>query len=457
MMEIDYFADAESVSLEEMLAAREYRVCIQQTILQEYKKPLISFTLNIPGEYKIYPLVFQAFEEGKQAIECLLNRKTILSARVESFVKKTGCEAFYWADYPATDLKQLMLSVEEYHPLGRFFDIDVLDADGTPLHGVECGRKERPCFICGKPVWKCSRSRTHSADTLAIHTASQLRDYFAGQYAGKIGQFAVRALLYEVSVTPKPGLVDRGNSGSHTDMDFFTFIDSGCSLISYFQDVTRVSILFDGKPEHLLERIRPLGIAAEETMFAHAGGVNTHKGLIYSMGIVCAALGYLRQSGDEVQAESIFNMCARIAGTALNEFKVSEQQAKTNGELVYEQYKIPGIRGEVLQGFPNVRDYSLPVMERMVKQGCSLNDAGIIALLHLIAHVDDTNIIHRSNLQRAEQIKSQLREHLEIESDEANLVKLSEALDTEFIAERLSPGGCADLLAITFLIYFVLQ
>lgn len=451
----DFFAGAEPVELAEMLDARERRVRTQRELLQKYRMPIICFTMNIPGQYKTYPLARQAFGEGRQAVESALRNRGIPIACTTGSAEKTGCQAFYCVDHPPERLKGLMMSLEEHHPLGRLFDLDVYDAGGEALHGKQHGRGERACFICGKPVWECSRSRAHSAETLSLFTARYLQDYFADQYAGRIGQLAVRALLYEVSVTPKPGLVDRCNSGSHDDMDFFTFVDSSCALIPYFRDITRASLLFRGEPEQLLDTLRPLGVLAEEAMLAQTGGVNTHKGLIYSLGILCAALGYLRQTGEELSPELVFDMCARIAAVAPAAAPDNPHQPQTNGQRVFEAHCISGIRGEVARGFPHVREHSLPVMEKLVQQGFSLNDAGAVALLHLIANVDDTNMIHRSNLDRARQIQAEMRSGLAEDRDMAGFIELAGLLDAEFIAEHLSPGGSADLLAVTFMMHFI--
>lgn len=179
MMRSDFFAGAEPVALEEMLETREHRVQTQQELLQKYSMPIICFTMNIPGQYKTYPLVLQAFAQGQQTIERALRNTGIPIAYTTNNAEKTGCQAFYCVDYPAASIKYFMLSIEEHHPLGRLFDLDVFDADGKALHGDQLGRRERPCFICGKPVWECSRSRAHSAEMLSLYTAGYLQDYFA--------------------------------------------------------------------------------------------------------------------------------------------------------------------------------------------------------------------------------------------------------------------------------------
>lgn len=451
------FEDAEPVTLEEMLDARELRAVKQRVLISRYEAPLICLTLNIPGEYKAYPLAIRAFEEGKSLIESALKGSAIPVLHSEGNVSRAGCEGYYCVECPAPKLKKLMLSIEEYHPIGRLFDIDVLDVDHTAARGENYGRAERRCIICGKPVWECSRGRTHSAELLAVHTARWLDDYYARQYADTVSCLAVRALLYEVNVTPKPGLVDRENSGSHKDMDIFTFLDSSCSLIPYFRDITFQAQQFDGEPEQLLSGLRFLGQQAEEIMLAGTNGVNTHKGLIFSLGIVCAAFGYLNGHGKPISEDSLFDLCSRIAKESTDELKNPSSTQKTNGQEAFERHRISGIRGEAALGFPHVRSYGYPALVRSVQNGLSLNDAGIVALLHLMAHVDDTNMIHRSDIETLNSVKKEMLFLLQQEYDVKQLIQKVAALDKEFITNNLSPGGCADLLAISFMAYFAVK
>ena len=119
---------------------------------------------------------------------------------------------------------------------------------------------------------------------------------------------ALKSLLYEVSVTPKPGLVDRDNPGAHGDMDYYSFIDSAAALAPYFSRCAALGRDSLCEPGEVLTRLRPLGLEAEEAMKQATGGANTHKGLIFSLGILCAAAGRL---GDVVaDATACRNVCS---------------------------------------------------------------------------------------------------------------------------------------------------
>ena len=455
----EIFKAAHPITLEEVLDARENRAAVQQNILREFPDgALISFTMNIPGMYKNYSLVTMAFEEGIARLESQLSRvgATILYRRKE--LANTGCEWYCMVNMQALHLKKLTVALEDGHPLGRLFDMDVLDIHGSAVRGTQAGRKERTCLICESPVWACSRNRTHSAEELAVRTAEMLLAYFDARFADYTSCLATKALLYEVSATPKPGLVDRANNGAHKDMDIFTFLSSSTALTPYFRDITLQAILFEGAPEEMLAALRYTGQRAEEDMFLATGGANTHKGLIFSLGLICAAMGYAYTHELPQTPAQILILCGKIATATTRELmQASEKDQKTHGERVFAQFGTTGARGEAAAGFPHVRDYGLPLLTQMVIEGCSLNDAGCIVLLHFIAHVEDTNLLTRSNPQTIDTIKRELLTFLKQTREPALLLDIAQKLDEQFIALNISPGGCADLLAVSYMLYFIMQ
>ena len=252
-----------------------------------------------------------------------------------------------------------------------------------------------------------------------------------------VGQQALRALMTEVCITPKPGLVDRANNGAHKDMNIFTFIDSATALFPYFCDVAEYSQKYEGELEDLLPELAPIGIKAEEAMFRATGGVNTHKGAIFSLGILCAAAVSKKRPLSEA--------CALIAKSRTR--GRTNDPVTTNGERIYTQYGISGILGEAAAGFPNVFDVALPVLRKQVEAGSSLEEAGVAALLHLIASVDDTNIIARRGIDGLRQIQKEVGDKISSFTNPNQYIAYAEELDERFIGQNISPGGCADLLA----------
>jgi holo-ACP synthase/triphosphoribosyl-dephospho-CoA synthase len=173
----------------------------------------------------------------------------------------TGNEALWAVDAQASDLKEWMRVIEEEHPLGRLFDIDVLDERGAKLSR----EGHRQCLICGGDVHACARSRAHSADELFIRAREMIADFFAGEHARFIGMCARTALLYETVTTPKPGLVDAADNGAHSDMNLFSFMTSASALGAWFEKAARIGMTGISEGE-TFARLRAEGMRAEQDM-----------------------------------------------------------------------------------------------------------------------------------------------------------------------------------------------
>ena len=166
-----------------------------------------------------------------------------------------------------------------------------------------------------------------------------------------IGAIAVEAMLYEVSATPKPGLVDRANSGAHHDMDFFTFMSSAAALRGYFDECAAIGAGHCQQPiEGLLPCLQAAGIVAERQMFTLTQGVNTHKGMIFSLGILAGAAGWAAAGRKGLTAEYLGSlaaqMCAGLCESAYSGLTERPQEQLTKGEAMYLRYGVTGVRGE---------------------------------------------------------------------------------------------------------------
>lgn len=429
------------VEVMDILQARDERVEHQNALLEKHRLPLISFTLNIPGSIKYDAAIERAFHTGVGRI--LMRLEYMGAEPVESHRKIafTGCEQLWAVNGDAERLKAEMTAIEDMDDLGRLFDIDVLDADGRKLSRDSRG-VERTCLICGGPVRVCARSRTHTAEELFARAHAVIDGYFLDVDAARIAGCAQRALLTEAVVTPKPGLVDRENSGAHNDMDLFTFMNSACALRPYFEKCARIGLTTDkADPAVIFERLRCHGLVAEKQMLDATGNVNTHKGALFSLGILCCAAG---MPGD------ILENAAALARTSLKDFeRISSENASTAGEKQFIAMRLTGARGEAAAGFPTVRNIALPALEKALKNGLSLNDAALSALIALMACVDDSNVIKRGGSSARQTVKDAARA-----LDYPDHDRLRELNDT-FTNLNLSPGGCADLLACALFMYFM--
>lgn len=440
------------ITLNQLLQQKEDRAARQNILLHTPCQSLISFTLNIPGPIKQFPMAMQAFSEGVSQIRSFLGPHILCEQIIHP---NTGSEALFSLSLSATYVKRIAISIEEEHPLGRLFDIDAIDGEGRFISREELSFPPRPCLICGKNAKACGRSASHTLPILQEYVSNLLTAYFRDQYAEHVSIQATRALLYEVSVTPKPGLVDRNNSGSHKDMDFFTFLDSSVTLSPWFYRMFCAG--WDNSyvdSNQLFIKLRTIGRQAEKAMLQSTTGVNTHKGAIFSMGILCGALGSLSATHEvPLLISDVLDMCKVLGQNALKDFE-RETSMITNGVSCYRSWGIPGARGEAANGFPTVAQIGLPTLERWLDSGCSLNDASALTLLAIIASVQDTNMIRRAGIEAAE-FRREEASNLLLNIAPEEILPYLARLDNEYIRENLSPGGCADLLSTSLFLLFL--
>ena len=273
-----------------------------------------------------------------------------------------------------------------------------------------------------------------------------------GAMAAAVSTAAYTALIKEVELTPKPGLVDRFNNGSHRDMNLATFYASAKAIAPWFSVFFRLGLAESAIPSaDFLPHLRADGLACERAMFRATQGVNTHKGSIFSLGLLCAAAGRLLGAGQVVDAGSICQevatMCAGLVGAEL----APKHEAQTAGELLFQKYRMTGARGEAASGFATVRQYSLGVFLAMLGQGVSEEHALHEALLHLLAYNPDTNVVARGGMAGLDFVKAYARGLLAMQgvAPPTRVTQLS-CFNDALVARNLSPGGSADLLAVTW-------
>jgi len=440
-----------NVTILEVLEAREARVRCQQGLLTQFGRPMVSFTMNIAGPVKDSPLIRRGFGLGCEQLDRQLQRVRARVLHRELLYLPTGPEGYWVVDLPAAALKDLTVELEEGSELGRLFDLDVLDPNGVKLDRAV----ERGCLICGKPGRGCARSRAHSVAELQAKTEQLLTAALERLDRETAAQLAVRSLLYEVAVTPKPGLVDRENSGSHTDMDVYTFLASAPALWPYFHTCVQIGQQTANQPpEKTFAALRWPGKQAEHAMLRATDGVNTHKGAIFSLGILCGALGRLDHALWQ-HPQAVVDQCAAMTRgvTAADFAGLTEETAVTAGQKLYLHHGITGVRGQLEAGLPAVLHHGLPVLEQGLDLGKTPDEAGVAALLALIAASEDTNLMIRGGLEAQRQAAAEAAALLAREPYPNR--ETLEALDRAYREKNLSPGGSADLLAICWMLHFL--
>ncbi|MDR1316709.1 MAG: triphosphoribosyl-dephospho-CoA synthase CitG [Spirochaetales bacterium] len=455
---MNVFEGCVPVRLEDVLAEREARASSQQRLLNTYTCTLVCLTLNIAGEYKAFPLARRCFQEGIRAMKRALDAEGLMIVHQESTLRTAGYAAYFSVAACPENIKTLACDIEAAHPLGRLFDFDVLRPDGRKLSRRDAGGTPRRCFVCGGDAFVCARSSAHEAAQVSGAMIAIMNTWLRETLSAKITQAAVKALMAEVATTPKPGLVDRANNGSHADMDFFSFIDSAAALLPYFQDCALRGFEHDSDAISLFYSLRPGGRRADIDMRSATGGVNVHKGIIFSAGLISAAYGHLYRGHADPSPAEIAAFCKEMTSRLMEDFSgLTAENAKTPGEQLYARYGITGIRGEAASGFAHVCAHSLPMLCRMLKAGHSMNDAGVAALLSLLAVTDDTTIIHRSDIATLRRIQKQTADFLSSDPSMETIIHMAQETDASFIEKNISAGGCADLLAITWFFYYLNQ
>lgn len=275
----------------------------------------------------------------------------------------------------------------------------------------------------------------------------------------EIGQKATQAILFELATSPKPGLVDRRNSGAHLDMDYFTLSASVIALAPYFTKFAQIGATnIDRQPIDMLDDLKRLGVEAEQAMFKMTGNINTHKGAVFSIGIVSAAAGYLCKRHKVIVSDSIGKIVSQMtAGICAREYyQLDKKQNLTKGEKIYVRYGLRGIRGEAEQGFPSVLKGSYPILKNCLINKVPFNESMLETYLHLLCIVDDTNVLGRHDMEMLQWLKAEAQKLIGTGGalKSGSLARL-ESLDDQCIAKNVSPGGCADLLAVTAFIFFL--
>ncbi len=276
-----------------------------------------------------------------------------------------------------------------------------------------------------------------SIDDRAIHVAS----------------LAVQAILYEVSCNPSPGLVSKVSSGAHSDMDYFTFLDSATVLINPLIRCADAGYS-SNDPKEIFRQIKQIGQLGERQMLEKTLGVNTHKGMLFLLGVCCAAGGkaLFEDTGFTSLPSIIQDMTSGLVERELSsryiELKNAEESVLTNGERLFLHYKIEGIRGEVERGLPTVFDFSLGFYK--ANQGLSQNNKLVQTLLAIMQFCEDTNILHRHSLETLKEVQETAKQILSIGGvTTPQGLRAIEEMNRDFSNRKISPGGSADLLGVT--------
>ncbi len=260
-----------------------------------------------------------------------------------------------------------------------------------------------------------------------------------------IARIAVLSLDLELQTWPKPGLVSLVDSGSHHDMDAALFRRSAATLEPFFAELALA-----GGLGAAMQDLRRIGQAAEAAMLTATRGINTHKGVIFGLGLLCAAAG-ARSSGLAPFDRRLGAVVRHRWGAAI---RAGARAAGTHGALVYRRYGAGGARSEAEGGFPNLYRVGLPTLRHAA--GLAGDDEAlgrVQACFALIATVEDTNLLFRGGGAGLAYAQREAIGFLKRGGvAQADWREQATVIHSGFVARRLSPGASADLLAMTIFV-----
>ena len=440
-------------AVNKILNDREYRVEYQKKLMGNYAEnnyTLVTIRINYPGIEKSNVLTDFMVNTILEDIETYNFKHIIYN---EKYKNGEGLIGHFIIDEDSLKVKKNMIEVEENHILGRCVDIDVYGNDNGKLYGVsrsDLGLQPRKCFICQEEARICSRMQKHSLKDINDFFINRYEKYILyrnekNKLSYEISQLSLKAMIEEVSTMPSFGLVSPCTNGSHKDMNFYTFLNSSFAIAPFIKEMVEVGYSYS-KISDIFSVIRRLGIDCEKKMFQVTNGINTHKGMIFLIGIVSASIGKALYEG--LQFKDIKSIIREMCKDIVEDFYNLDKKIKlSHGENLYLKYGFTGIRGEVFNGLEIIFDYALPIYESL-----SLKENELYAhtLLVIMSELNDSTIVHRHGINELNEVKEKSKKILSLGGfNSCSGKELALQFEKECIEMNISPGGSADLLAVT--------
>lgn len=411
--------------VEQILQAREQRTKHVKTLLE--KSPIVLLIkANTPGVNKNLWV--------SKYLVLLFNK--LLERTCDT------CESIYYESLdgpyaimclPDDDIiafKHFLMHIEETHLLGRFIDLDLFNSPERSLSRMDIDAPPRTCMLCGMPAIECIRNHKHSNEEIIKHIQTTTKEYLLNDIKKQLDL----AILTELELEDKFGLVTKTSSGSHNDMNYDLMLKAKNAILDDLVMIFKLGLEAD-QLDGLFQEARIMGINAESHMSYATHGINCYKGLITVLGYACLASGYA--IGHQKPFFSMFEDIKVLSKNLLNDFK---KDSKTFGIKAFESYHMQGIRGELAKGLPSVLN--------ILNTYKSLNSNDPItlrkALRDIILMTEDTVFLKRSgSLEHYQKIKNELNQ---LDMDQQNEIQ---KFTQKMIDQKISFGGSADLLVTT--------
>jgi holo-ACP synthase/triphosphoribosyl-dephospho-CoA synthase len=489
-----------SDDLQSRLAAREARhrkqVEFARKAAASEGRVAVTVNLNLPGDIDRYPWAALALDEARNAAGKALAAEGWDFAVLEQAIDAAGPHMIgmarsrvLWPGHalqtghtaqPAQLMlvKQALTKLEEGHPRGRLWDMDVLDQHGRPVSRTEAGRSPRRCFVCDAPAHECRVLKRHSVED-AILAAQRL---YLRPVVDEVLAGATAGILLEAAAWPSPGLVSPFDSGAHDDMNYLMFLLSASSIsprLLALIERARDFVLARGRDEDLpglFRDARAAGVHIEEAMLAATAGANTHRGSVFALGMASVAamvawgrmalLGNADRPSPAAIAAVVRDMTRGLVARELESLRSDALRSQSDpslftvpgslsrGQRLYLETGCTGIRGEVERGFPTVVDAGLPALEAGLEKA-GLAGALTHSLITIMSVAEDSALAGRHSLDVLRvSVWPQARDALDAGSVFTATGRKKIRLMQEMFAERrLNPGGSGDLLAVAVAMY----
>jgi len=451
------------------LRARDEREAAVRRVLGEHqgRAPLsiVTLSLNIPGPDKNLAGCETLFARAAAALQRALGGALEPGGGVSDPVNVLGPFGIWHLGLDPRAAKRAVLAVEHGATEGRLLDVDVYDASGRQVDRGSLDLAPRACLVCPEPAHECARLGRHSSGQVVAAARALLADAFLDGLADAL----VGGAREELALTPKPGLVDRADSGSHPDLTFEAMSRSIDLLPQYFAELRstspssvgaglragpaghrRTSVgagLRAGPAGHRrtrenIEACIHAGVRAERRMWDEVGS-NAHRGYIFlgGLALLAGAPGPPRNTGE---------FRARIVALASDILAANREAAeRSHGGELRRVHGVAGIHGEALAGLPAVFEHGRPSLRNASLAGLDRRASAHYAMAVLMQHLEDTTAVHRCGLDGLRRLRDDGRRiQVAIESG-SDHHRLLAALNDEYRAMHLTMGGVADCLALS--------
>lgn len=430
-------SDYRAAFLAALLAARDERQRELDRILgqagAEDAASLLLISANVPGCDKFRPGISSLLRGALDSLHDAVGLKVL-------FTRRDLLGPFYIASSNRLpiDAKRAAMLLEAENPSARLLDVDVYRLDGFQVDRAGIGLPPRCCLLCAEPARECILLKRHSNAELQERVDSLLQPFvrlpryiFPELLAANLRM----GVLRELDLTPKPGLVDRQDSGSHADLSYAGMRASAELLPLYFDEILRYH-----QKQRPLQDFVQAGVDAEHRMIREIQS-NAHKGFIFLSGLVlmaaCACDG---------QADLLRRKISEIAVA----FFAGYGSPASHGAGIRNCYGLGGILAEAEQGLPAVFEHGWPKYREALEAGWDTEYAAFYLMAVLMQRVEDTTAIRRCGLEGLARLRRDgARLQRLLERQQAPEPMLTD-LNQEYRSSGLTMGGVADCMALTF-------